>query len=565
MGGLSLPQIPAPIRPAQPYEVAPVQAENPLAQYQRLMQLKNEQAMQPLQQQAAQQSVQAGAIDLQKKQQELKDQQAMSMAMQQWGKPAGGQSDAQSAQSSASQQGSSPAPTQPEGQGAEASTGGQPPNPKPAMPSYEDLVPLAIKNGASFQAVQGLQAHILDMKTKAATIAMDDARTGASNADALKTKNGMVVQALTGVLSQPDEQLAPALMQTAQQLGQQGLIDPQYMQMAEQIAQSGDPAKIRQSVDMFAKSVGGNTQILEAAQKNISNQKGQEENQFYQQNGGAPGVPAEMMQQAAWLKKNPGKDASDYKLWTLQHTPNAMVMNNQLGGPQNADALDLAANNYRLTGQMPAGLARSPQTITAIIARAAQIDQQSGGNGIAANKGILQANTDSLKKLQTNFDQVQAFEATAQKNMDLLQQTAQKIPDLGSRFANVPVRMLNSQMLGTDNMAAFKTALNTAQTEAAKVLNSSNASGILSDSARHELQSIIDGNMPYSAMVASLNTLKQDMGNRTQSYQMQIQDIQTRIKGSGNGQQPTAQPNQPQGQPAPAKGDPFAQFGGVAH
>jgi hypothetical protein len=55
----------------------------------------------------------------------------------------------------------------------------------------------------------------------------------------------------------------------------------------------------------------------------------------------------------------------------------------------------------------------------------------------------------------------------------------------------------------------------------------------LSDSARHELQDVIDGNVPYSALVASLNTLKQDMGNRKTSYQMQIQDIQNRIKPAG--------------------------------
>jgi hypothetical protein len=210
-----------------------------------------------------------------------------------------------------------------------------------------------------------------------------------------------------------------------------------------------------------------------------------------------------------------------------------MANSNLLSGAQNSDALDLAANNYRQTGQMPAGFSRSPQTTSAIIARAAQLDQQNGGAGIAANKAMLGSYTDALKKLQTNFSQVQAFEQTAEKNMDLLQTTAAKIPDLGTRFANVPVRMISGSMIGTDNMAAFKTALNTAQTEAAKVLNSSNASGVLSDSARHELQEVIDGNMPLSAMVASLNTLKQDMGNRTAAYQQQIGDLQNRIKGTG--------------------------------
>jgi hypothetical protein len=186
------------------------------------------------------------------------------------------------------------------------------------------------------------------------------------------------------------------------------------------------------------------------------------------------------------------------------------------------------------------------------------LDQQVGGNGLAANSAEYKANTHSLQNLQKNYDQVQAFEGTASKNIDLLQQTAQNIPDLGTRFANVPVRMLNARMLGTEKMAAFNTALNTAQTEAAKVLNSSNASGVLSDSARHELQQIVDGNMPYKSMVASLNTLKQDMANRTAAYQQQIGDIQRRIGGGGN------QTPSPTGQQSSGN-DPFAQFGGKAH
>lgn len=56
----------------------PAPQANPLEQYQHLMALKNMQVMQPLQQQAAQQSVQSGALQLQQQQQDLKDQQGIS-------------------------------------------------------------------------------------------------------------------------------------------------------------------------------------------------------------------------------------------------------------------------------------------------------------------------------------------------------------------------------------------------------------------------------------------------------------------------------------------------------
>jgi hypothetical protein len=479
------------------------------------------QQLRPLQLQAAQNESQSSGIDLQQKQQQLSDQKAMTTAMTQWdGK------------------------------------------------DVNDLIPLVMKNGASANAVMGLKQKVLEQQNTYSEIAKNDAAAGTSNIDTQLKKNNLVAGAFSTVMQTPDAQLPQAVVQTAQQLAQQGLLDPQHVQAAQQIAQSGDPNAIRQQLDVMRKGLMGQTALMQEAKDNASTQaeqattasKNQETQWYAQHGGGAPGVSAEAQQQADWMAKNPGKGPSDYKLWTLQHTPSAMVMGNQLGGPQNDQGLDFAADNYRKTGQMPPALSRSPGTTIAIINRAAQMDQQSGGMGIAGNKDVLKSYSDALNKLQTNYTQVQAFEQTAEKNMDLLQQTAQKIPDLGAKFANIPVRMVSSNMIGTENMASFKTALATAQTEAAKVLNSANATGVLSDSSRHELQDIIDGNAPLPALVASLNTLKQDMANRTTSYQGQIADLQGRIKNVGTST--PAGGTQPASKPA---NDPFAQFGGVSH
>ena len=494
MGSIPLPALD--VRPPQ-------QQADPLEQYGRLMQLQNMQRMQPLQQQQAQQQVQSGQLDIQQKQQALTDQKAMTSAMQQW-----------------------------DGQ------------------DYNKLIPLVIKNGGSAQAVMGLKSKVLEQQQAISTTLKNNADAGLAQVNAQKTKNDEIAGALTPLIDPkqvPDAQLPAAVMSTAQDLVQKGLLDPQHAQTAQQIAQSGDPTQIRSQLDMLRKGFMAQSQIIDDAKNTAQTQEAQAntaaksgETAYYQQHGGAPGVPAEMMQQSDFIAKHPGSGPSDYVAWKAKQSPMALVMGNQLGGGQGGSqgnpALDLVANNYLQTGQMPPELSRSPGTITAVINRAAQINAEKGGGSIAANSAEYKANTDSLKKLQTNFDQVQAFENTATANMNLLQQTAQKIPDLGSRFANVPVRMVNSQMIGTANMAAFKTALATAQTEAAKVLNSSNATGVLSDSSRHELQDIIDGNVPLPAMVASLNTLKQDMANRTQSYKAQIGDIQGRIKGAAPAQ-----------------------------
>ena len=144
--------------------------------------------------------------------------------------------------------------------------------------------------------------------------------------------------------------------------------------------------------------------------------------------------------------------------------------------------------------------------------------------------------------MQKQFDTVNAFETTATKNIDMALQKFADLPDLGTRFANAPVRR-GLDMIGTPEAAEAKAALATAQTESAKVLNSAQASGVLSDTARKELEDITSGNLPLKAMQGQWGVIKQDMQNRHDSYQQQIGDIQGRIKGVGSQQQ--NQPNQP--------------------
>lgn len=228
-----------------------------LEKYGQLQQLRgNQQAMQqlaalaPLQQQEAQQSVQSGQLDIQQKQIALKDQQALSAAMQQWGKPPVASS------------------TQPA-----SADGTAPAAPTATQPNYDDLIDLAKKNGASFNAIKGIQTYALDMKAKASTIAKDDAQTGASNANALKTKIGLVNDALTGVVNLPDQQLAQGIMAAASDLSQKGLIDPQHVQQAQalaQQAQSGDVAGARQHLQMQINSTGGFANAITEAQKKLN-------------------------------------------------------------------------------------------------------------------------------------------------------------------------------------------------------------------------------------------------------------------------------------------------------
>jgi hypothetical protein len=254
-----------------------------------------------------------------------------------------------------------------------------------------------------------------------------------------------------------------------------------------------------------------------------------------------PHIPGEMLSPAQ-------RTPASFLAWKAKQTPTALVLGNQLGGGGAGTALDQQAENYFKTGTLPAGFSRSPGTTAAIIKRATELHPD---GDLASTKATFNADTNSLKSLQKQFDSMSAFEGTALKNLDLYAQTAAKIPDLGAKFANVPLRMITGGMIGTDNMAALNAARQTASSEVAKVLNSATGVGVLSDTQKKEAQEVVDGNLPFSATMKVVQTLKQDMANRHQSYQSDIDTIKGRM-----GVKPAA--------PQTPSTDFFSTFGGKA-
>lgn len=406
---------------------------------------------------------------------------------------------------------------------------------------YDALSKSILENGGSANAAQNASLHGLNIKKQVSDIAAQDATTGSKNLETFIGTHKAVGDALEPLVDPkivPDDQLHQKAADTVNQLRQGKVIgDAEAQQAMGVIQNTQDPTALRTAIDTIAKTSMGAKAIAEQhkaeAETTKDTAQGTEataaaeqkrtESQWYQQHGGAPGVPVEAQQQADWLKKNPGKGPSDFAIAMKKIVP-AYQFNLQ-SGLLNDQAKDMAAENYYQTGQLPAG-ARSPAIISSIINRAAELHP--GGN-LAGNKAAFEANKSSLTSLQKNFDQVTAFENTAGKNLDVFLGTAKKVIDSGSPWINRPLRVVDASGLGDADQAAFNAARVTAVTEIAKVLNSSNASGVLSDSARHEVEGLIGPNASLKQIVSAANILKRDMGNRHEAYQMQIGDIQKRM------------------------------------
>jgi hypothetical protein len=297
--------------------------------------------------------------------------------------------------------------------------------------------------------------------------------------------------------------------------------------------------------DAFANRIGAEEKALGITKSGADAEKAQIETQKAKEElPGGKLVPVEQQELQSYLKDAdvPGeklppakRNAASFAAWKAKQNPAAQIITSNMLGGNNA-ALDQAAQRYSQTGELPAGFARSPGTTAAIIKRSAELNPDAN---LAANKATFTADTAALKKVQTQFDAMTAFEGTALKNLDLYAQIAAKIPDLGAKFANTPLRKITGSMIGTDNMAALNAARQTASSEVAKVLSSATGSGVLSDSQKKEAEDVINGNLPLSATLAVVDTLKKDMANRHQSYLDDINAIRGRMgakpQGGGDG------------------------------
>lgn len=504
--------------PLPALDIRPPQQPDPLGAFQKLMALKSL----GQQQQIQQQTIQTNQQEQQLRQQQIADQQATRAAMKNWdGK------------------------------------------------DYDALASSVLKNGGSANAATAITQHGLTIKKTVSDIAKQDAETGSKNLETFIGSHKAIGDALEGIEKVPDDQIHQKAIDTITDLAKGGILQPQAAQQLLQGVQTiQDPKALRDQIDVFAKASMGakavadqaKTEAETAASTATAEQK-RMESEYYKAHGGAPGVPAETVQMNDWLSKNPGKGPADYKRYIATLPINTRYSLENGGGPggpgagggpaqpgqiaqkfgMTQEAFDQAAEKYYTTGQLPpvgrgiSGIALN----RALMNRSGELHP---GASLAGNEAAFAANKASLSKLQTNFDQVSAFESTAGKNLSLFLDKLSAIPDLGVKFANVPMRLIDDKMIGSDNYQAMKAAQQTAASEAAKVLGSANASGVLSDTQKKEAEDILSGNLSYSAAKKVVETLKQDFANRHQSYADQIADIKGRIGGGGGSQSnPSAQ------------------------
>lgn len=248
-------------------------------------------------------------------------------------------------------------------------------------------------------------------------------------------------------------------------------------------------------------------------------------------------------------------------------TGEAAAKNNASGMTE--DDFQREGQKYALTGVMPP-LGMQAGGRQKILHYANEFARQNGytPQDLAQIQASYAGDKDSLKKLQTQRDQIVSFEQTASKNLDQFIDLASKIPDTGSPWLNLPLRQLNQGLVGNDAMAAVNAARQVANNEIAKVTSGGGINGVLSDSARKEVEGFNPQNATLKQTLAVAKVLRADMANRHQALDATLSDIKGRIgnpnAGGGAGAvKVTAPDGSVHTFPDQASADKFKQLAGI--
>ncbi len=193
------------------------------------------------------------------------------------------------------------------------------------------------------------------------------------------------------------------------------------------------------------------------------------------------------------------------------------------------EAVDKMAEMFATTGQLPAlGMGKQAAQMRSDIIN--QATKNYPAVQFATNRAVFDANKSTLSKLQSQKELSEAFAQTAGKNLDTFLSSAKNVVDSNVPWINTPLRTVAKSALGSEDQAAFNTARFVALSEIARVLTASpSGGGVVSDRARQEAEDLIGKDATLKQVYKAATILKQDMANRLESYNDQVNQVQTRI------------------------------------
>ena len=203
------------------------------------------------------------------------------------------------------------------------------------------------------------------------------------------------------------------------------------------------------------------------------------------------------------------------------------------------EAVDQIAQKYVMTGKMPGlGMGKSATAARSrVLNRVAQLAVSPAD--MATKEAMYRASTNELSQLQGQRGKIMAFVNTTEKNLAVVESMSQQVHRTGVPMLNAWINAGKRAITGDPDLAAYDGAIRTAINEYAKVISSATGGGVTSDTARKEVEEMLNSAMTADQVASVLSLLRTEMGNRATGYDDQIKVITDTIRGlEGSGIKP---------------------------
>ena len=220
---------------------------------------------------------------------------------------------------------------------------------------------------------------------------------------------------------------------------------------------------------------------------------------------------------------------------------------------ESSDALDLQAWNYINKRTLPyrKGVGGGADRNDAIVRRAARIASQIGVSveDLAARPEEFKATAAALTAVTKDLAAIRPFKEMLDLNSNVLTTLAEKVTKSDVTYVNKSLNWLRKNITGNADVAEYLAQMQIVQTEAARVLNNPRLVGQLTDSARHEMQNVINGDMAVDQTKRIIARIQSDGKNRVDAMQREMAGLRQDLRSTGRAAPAPAAPV-----PAPAAG-----------
>ena len=353
--------------------------------------------------------------------------------------------------------------------------------------------------------------------------------------------NKIIGQVAGAVLNTPDEKIHDAASQGIDYLQQAvpNVYTPEFAASAKQHLSTMQPAEARAFLQQLQ------TQALSPEQQlpkvSIEDLNGSKQPTIQSPiTGVATQVGAPMMKTLTPDQTND----NTFKATQLDETKRHNLMTEDKGSETDItlspEAITNAAARYNVDGTLPTlGMGKKSSLQKAnILNQSALLSIGVDPTDLRINQIDNKSKSGALLQNSKDIAAITPYKEMLDKNADIAIELSKKVMMTDSRLANKTLNWVKQNAADNPDTAEYLAQIVFVQTEAARVLNNPRLVGQLSDSARQEMETVINGDMPLNATERVLNRIKKDGDNRVNAMLSMHDTLIKSFKHENPAQQP---------------------------